>query len=165
MQNVIRFCSLIQSSIQSPDYFNKAAHSLVSQAMTVIDQENVIDSKKLCMLVEARDLPKGQFNAEPFQGLTEEEGTDILSNFLLKLYGEHKKDWSKEMEDYAEKTIALTCIDKSWTRHIDTMANFVMLFGSVPTLTPILCKLIQTKVILCSEKCRTQLLMKSYIVY
>lgn len=106
-----------------PDYFNKAAHSLVSQAMTVIDQENVIDSKKLCMLVEARDLPKGQFNAEPFQGLTEEEGVDILSNFLLKLYGEHKKDWSKEMEDYAEKTIALTCIDKSWTRHIDTMAK------------------------------------------
>lgn len=106
-----------------PDYFNKAARAFVSQAMTVVDQEKVIDSQKLTLLVEARDLPKGTFNAEPFQGLTEEEGVDILSNFLLKLYGEHKKDWSKEMEDYAEKTIALTCIDRSWTRHIDTMAK------------------------------------------
>lgn len=106
-----------------PDYFNKAAHLLVSQSMSIIDQERVIDANKLCTLVEARDLPKGQFNAEPFQGLTEQEGVDILSNFLLKLYGEHKKDWDKSMEDYAEKTIALTCIDKSWTRHIDTMAK------------------------------------------
>lgn len=106
-----------------PDYFNKAAHMMVSQSMSTIDQERVIDANKLCTLVEARDLPKGQFNAEPFQGLTEQEGVDILSNFLLKLYGEHKKDWDKSMEDYAEKTIALTCIDKSWTRHIDTMAK------------------------------------------
>lgn len=88
-----------------PDYFNKAAHLLVSQAMTVIDQENVIDSKKLCMLVEARDLPKGQFNAEPFQGLTEEEGVDILSNFLLKLYGEHKKIGPKKWKTMLKRPL------------------------------------------------------------
>lgn len=106
-----------------PDYFKLAAHAFISQCLTKVDQETVIDGQKLKMLLEARDIPKGKFNPTPFQGLTQEEGEEYLTSLLIGLYNKNKESWTKQMEDYAEKLVAMQCIDKSWTRHIDTMAK------------------------------------------
>ena len=106
-----------------PDYFKTAAHNFIQQSLHVVDQETVVDADKLTTLVEARDLPKGKFNGQAFAGLTEEEGTEYLATLLIDLYSKHKAGWSKKMQDYAEKQIAMTCIDRSWTKHIDTMAK------------------------------------------
>lgn len=106
-----------------PEYFRLAAKAFVEQSMVTVDQERVVDADKLRTLVEARDIQKGKFNSTPFKGLTEEEGIEFLTTLLLGLYGKHKADWSKEQENYAEKVIAMTCIDRSWTKHIDTMAK------------------------------------------
>lgn len=69
------------------------------------------------------------------------------------------------MEDYAEKTIALTCIDKSWTRHIDTMAKLrdAIWLRSYANSDPL--QAYTNEGYSLFGKCRTQLLMKSYIVY
>ncbi len=106
-----------------PDYFKTAAANFIHQSLHTVDQETVVDDAKLTTLLEARDLPKGKFNGKPFRGLSEEEGTEYLTTLLIGLYSKHKEGWSKKMENYAEKQIAMTCIDRSWTKHIDTMAK------------------------------------------
>lgn len=108
-----------------PDYFKTAAKNFIDQSMHLVEGENVVDAKKLTLLLEARDLEKGKFSAQAknFDGLTREEGEEYLSELLIELYKKHSEGWSQQMKDYAEKVSALTCIDRSWTRHIDTMAK------------------------------------------
>lgn len=106
-----------------PDYFKIAAQYFVKQSLIKVDQETVIDGSKLKLLVEARDVEKGKFNEKPFNGLTEEEGVEFLTSLFINLYNVNKETWTKQMEDYAEKLVVMQSIDKSWTRHIDTMAK------------------------------------------
>lgn len=106
-----------------PDYFRTAAKSFIQKSLHVVDQETVVDASTLTTLIEARDLPKGKFNSSAFEGLPEEEATDYLTTLLISLYAQHKQGWSTKMQDYAEKMVVLSCIDKSWTRHIDTMSK------------------------------------------
>lgn len=118
----ILFSDSISDTI--PEYFKTTAKDLIGKSMNVVDSEKVVNGKKLTMLVEARDLPKGSFTVgDKFTGLSEEEGVEYLTDFLLKLYSDHKAKWTTQMENYAEKTVAMVCIDRSWTKHIDTMAK------------------------------------------
>ena len=34
-----------------------------------------------------------------------------------------KAEWNDEQADYVERNVTLNCIDRNWTKHIDTMAH------------------------------------------
>lgn len=105
------------------EYFDTAVKDVITKCMHVVDSENVIDDVKLKELVEKHFLSANSFNAQVFKGISFEEGVDFLSAYLKKLYDEKRKTWTEDMANYAEKTIALQCIDREWTKHIDTMAK------------------------------------------
>lgn len=105
------------------EYFDTAVKDVIKQCMKVVDSENVIDSSKLKVLVEEKFLSKDSFNAQVFERISFEEGVDYLSQYLMSLYNDKRNTWTTEMANYVEKTLNLQCIDKSWTKHIDTMAK------------------------------------------
>ena len=106
-----------------PGYFDNAVKQIIKESLHTQDGETVIDSAKLKSLVESKLLSKDSFNPQVFEGITESEGIDFLSAYLNKLYNDKRSTWTEDVANHVEKTLALQCIDKNWTKHIDTMAK------------------------------------------
>lgn len=117
----VLFSESIKETI--PAYFDIAVKIVVNDSLHVVDSETVIDSVKLKQLVESRFLKEGTFNAKVFEGISAVEGIDFLSSYLHKLYNDKRESWGEAQANSIEKFYTLRCIDKNWTKHIDTMAK------------------------------------------
>ncbi|MCI7220383.1 MAG: preprotein translocase subunit SecA [Candidatus Enterosoma sp.] len=123
-RDVILYSKSISKTI--PSYFDLACSSFAKECVTIVDQEKVIDGKKLSalacekMAIDPKSVP-GDF----FDGLTVEDAGNLLSAQLQKIYQSHQEEgkWTDDMKNFAEKTITLDCVDRRWTRHIDQMAK------------------------------------------
>ncbi len=109
-----------------PSYFDLASKTFADQCVVVVDQEKVVDGKKLQQLVVAdlavdeKAIP-GKF----FDGLTPTDAANLLSAQLQKIYHAHQVEgnWTDDMKNYAEKSVTLDCVDRRWTKHIDQMSK------------------------------------------
>lgn len=107
-----------------PSYFDLASNHFVKQAIVTRDQEEVVDGNKLQEVVSDEfQIDKKVVPVESFDGLPFEDASVILSARLQKIYSNNSKDWPLRWKDYVEKTITLDCIDRKWTKHIDSMAK------------------------------------------
>lgn len=104
-----------------PSYFDLAARKIVDNSVKVKDQEKVVDSKRLhdeCLNVIAIDLDFSSLEEAPYL-----DAVEILSAKILKIYKAKCKAWTEDMQNFAEKTVTLDCIDRRWTSHIEAMSK------------------------------------------
>jgi preprotein translocase subunit SecA len=107
-----------------PSYFDLAAKTICTQSTYVKDQETVIDGKKMqAAAVKLLTIEPEAVPAEAFDGANYKDSWVLLSARLQKIYKDHSKDWTDDMKNFAEKTVALDCVDRKWTKHIDQMAK------------------------------------------
>ena len=107
-----------------PNYYDSASKYFVKQCLVNRDQEEVVDGAKLQELVSNEfAIDKKIVPVNSFDGLPEEDANVILSARLQKVYSNNSKEWPSRWKDYVEKTITLDCIDRRWTKHIDSMAK------------------------------------------
>ena len=107
-----------------PSYYDLASNYFVKQAIVTRDQEEVVDGNKLQEVVcNEFQIDKKVVPADAFDGLPFEDASVILSARLQKVYANNSKDWPLRWKDYVEKTITLDCIDRRWTKHIDSMSK------------------------------------------
>ena len=107
-----------------PSYYDLASNYFVKQALVTRDQEEVVDGNKLQEVVCGEfQIDKKVVPADAFDGLPFEDASVILSARLQKVYANNSKDWPLRWKDYVEKTITLDCIDRRWTKHIDSMSK------------------------------------------
>ena len=107
-----------------PSYYDLASNYFVKQAIVTRDQEEVVDGNKLQEIVCGEfQIDKKVVPADAFDGLPFEDASVILSARLQKVYANNSKDWPLRWKDYVEKTITLDCIDRRWTKHIDSMSK------------------------------------------
>ena len=120
----ILFSKSISDTI--PSYFDLASLALANQCIKVVDQEKVVDGNKLQELtskefnIDSKSVP-GKF----FDGLANVDAANLLSAQLQKIYHSHQEEgkWTEDMTNFAEKTVALDCVDRRWTKHIDQMSK------------------------------------------
>lgn len=107
-----------------PGYFDLAAKYFSSQAVVMKDQEKVIDSKKLMEITSKNlTLEPTVINYAALEGASYDDSCELLSASLQKVYHERSKAWTEDMLNFAEKTVTLDCIDRRWTKHIDSMSK------------------------------------------
>jgi len=106
-----------------PHYFENCSRALIKKSLKVSDQEKVVDGKLLISNVEPDYQMPGTLKDELFEGISEEEGVDLLNELLLNTYEKKRMSWNEEETNYVEKNVALQMVDRNWTRHIDTMAK------------------------------------------
>lgn len=104
-----------------PDYFELAAKRICDAAMYVKDQEHIVDYKKLES--EANNLLQVELELKSLDEASYDDAKELLGARLLKIYKDKQKNWTQDMTDFAEKTVALDCIDRRWTNHIDQMSK------------------------------------------
>ena len=87
------------------------------------DNPHLVSGELLKKQCEPRFLPDGSIKPQFYDEAPIEEVGQDLGEALYSRYLKRKDEWPKEITDKVEREIALICIDRNWTKHIDTMAR------------------------------------------
>jgi len=120
-RDAIMFADEIKDLVQ--EQFDLTGRFLANKAVPNDSKDRVIDAELLRKEVEPRFLPEGTINPAAFDDSPVEEVAEDLNMIIYKHYLTRRKVWGEEIADRAEREIVLRCIDRNWTRHIDTMSH------------------------------------------
>ena len=105
------------------DFFIETGKNLAKKAVTPGRDEGLINAEQLRKMVEPSFVPEGTFPYKAYDEASVEEGGEDLGEFLYQAYLNRRKEWTAEQADYVERNVSLSCIDRNWTKHIDTMSH------------------------------------------
>jgi preprotein translocase subunit SecA len=117
----ILFSATIKDTIH--EYFELFAHTAVKSCTKIIDQEVLADGPELIKYLVPKYLNENNIQSGDVDELPVEEVEDFITALFSHLYAKRRKSWSDKTANYVEKTVVLQMTDKSWTKHIDTMAK------------------------------------------
>ena len=103
--------------------FKTAGVALAKKAVDPNNGDGLISAKLLSRILIPRFLPEGAVDLEAYEGLTVEDASGDITELLKQMYTYHSKDWSEDIKDKVERQVALKCIDRNWTTHIDEMTH------------------------------------------
>ena len=105
------------------DFFIETGKRLAKRAVSHGRDEGIINAEELRRLVEPNFVEEGTFPYKAYEEATVEEGGEDLGEFLYQCYLKRRQEWTPEQADYIERNVALSVIDRNWTKHIDTMSH------------------------------------------
>ena len=119
----VLFTNEIHEMIQ--DFFETTGKAIAKKSVPEGSKEGLIDGAKLYKLVTETNklLPPDSFKASAFNEAPYEEAGEDITFLLMKEYKKRRDEWGEEAANAIERQIALHCIDRSWTNHIDTLAR------------------------------------------
>ena len=121
-RDVILYADEIYDTIYG--YFKTVAKSIVEKSIDTTDPRNpFLSGDLLKQNLEPKYLPEGTFDATGYDEAPVEEVTDEVTEIIFNQYNKKRATWPKEAVNDIEKMIALRCVDKYWTTHIDSMAK------------------------------------------
>ncbi len=105
------------------DIFSVTGKFLAKKAVPVGNNDGIISADLLIKQVEPRFLPAGSLSKNLYEESPVEDVGPDLGLVILDYYNQVKKTWPEEAVDEVQRSIILRCIDRNWTKHIDTMAR------------------------------------------
>ena len=105
------------------DFFIETGKHLAKKAVTPGRDEGLINGEQLRKMVEPSFVAEGTFPYKAYDEASVEEGGEDLGEFLYQAYLQRRKEWTPEQADYVERNVSLSCIDRNWTKPIDTMSH------------------------------------------
>lgn len=105
-------------------YFKNAGKDIVEQSIDKTDSRNMYLSAELLKKnLEAKYLPQGSFDNSGYDDAPIDEVSEEIGDILFAVYNTKRKTWPENAPNEIEKMIALRCVDRNWTTHIDSMAK------------------------------------------
>ena len=105
-------------------YFKNAGKDVVNQSIDNSDERNAYLSAELLKKnLEPKYLPEGTFDNSGYDDAPIDEVSDEIGDILFAVYNKKRKSWPEDVPNQIEKMIALRCVDRNWTTHIDSMAK------------------------------------------
>lgn len=120
-RDAILFSPTIEDLVQ--DFFSKTAVALAKKSISENDKSGLVNGELLAKEFEPRFLEEGTIKPTLYDEVPVEEISEDLTELLLRRYRTRVAEWGEEVTRDVEKHIAMRCIDRNWTRHIDTMAR------------------------------------------
>ena len=120
-RDAIMFANDIKDLVQ--EQFELTGRFLAGRAVPKDSKDRVISADLLKQEVEPRFLPVGTINPGAFDDSPADEVAEDLNMVIYKHYLSRRREWGEEIADRAEREIVLRCIDRNWTKHIDTMSH------------------------------------------
>lgn len=120
-RDAIMFANDIKDLVQ--EQFELTGRFLAGRAVPKDSKDRVISADLLKQEVEPRFLPVGTINPGAFDDSPADEVAEDLNMVIYKYYLSRRREWGEEIADRAEREIVLRCIDRNWTKHIDTMSH------------------------------------------
>ena len=105
-------------------YFKTVAKSIVEKSVDTSDARNpYLSGDLLKKNLEPKYLPEGTFDSTGYDEAPIEEVTEEVAEIIFNQYNKKRASWPKEAVNEVEKMVALRCVDRYWTTHIDSMAK------------------------------------------
>ena len=74
-------------------------------------------------ILEPKYLEPGTFDPTGYDEAPVDEVSDEIGEILFAHYNKKRASWPKDAPNEIEKVVALRCVDKNWTTHIDSMSK------------------------------------------
>ncbi|MBE6143763.1 MAG: preprotein translocase subunit SecA [Erysipelotrichaceae bacterium] len=121
-RDIILYAEEIYDTIYS--YFKTVAKSIVEKSVDTSDARNpYLSGDLLKKNLEPKYLPEGTFDSTGYDEAPIEEVTEEIAEIIFNQYNKKRASWPKEAVNEVEKMVALRCVDRYWTTHIDSMAK------------------------------------------
>ena len=121
-RDVILYAPEIYNQIET--YFKNAGKSIVQESLDDSDPRNpFLSAEKLKANLEPKYLPEGSFDTAGYDDAPVDEVSEQIGDILLAVYNKKRATWPNDIPNQVEKQIALRCVDRNWTMHIDSMAK------------------------------------------
>ena len=120
-RDAIMFADEIKDLVQ--EQFDLTGRFLANKAVPNDSKDRAIDADLLRKEVEPRFLPEGTINPAAFDDSPVEEVAEDLNMIIYKHYLTRRKGGAKKLLTGLNVKLFLRCIDRNWTRHIDTMSH------------------------------------------
>ncbi|MCI6357464.1 MAG: preprotein translocase subunit SecA [Erysipelotrichaceae bacterium] len=117
----VLFTDEIHEMIQ--EFFMTAGKAIAKKAVPEGAKDDLIDGDKLYKMVVPQLLPEDAFKASAFNESPADEAGEDIAYLLMKRYKLRRDEWGEDLANHIEKQVALHCIDRSWTTHIDALAR------------------------------------------
>ncbi len=104
------------------DFFSTCGGALAKKA-AMDDNSDLIDGKKLLGVLSPRFLTEDSYRPNAFDETPVQEAGEDISYMLMERYKKRRDEWGEEIANQLERQVALHCIDRNWTTHIDTLAQ------------------------------------------
>lgn len=105
-------------------YFKNTAKDIVNQSIDNSDPRNpYLSGALLKKNLEPKYLKEGTFDSEGYDDAPIDEVSDEIGDILFAVYNKKRKTWPDNIPNEIEKMVALRCVDRNWTTHIDSMAK------------------------------------------
>lgn len=117
----IMFASDIKDLVQ--EQFALTGKFLANRSVPEGSKDRVVDATLLVKEVEPRFLPEGTIKAAAFDDSPADEVGEDLNTAIYKYYLSKRRTWGEEISNRIERELTLRCIDRNWTKHIDTMSH------------------------------------------
>lgn len=105
------------------EFFNQTGLALSKKAIPEGDKEGLINGEEFKKILVPRFVGEGEMKFSAFDQSPYEEAGEDLSFVLKRKYDKRRQEWGDEVSRQIEKQVALRCIDRNWTNHIDTIAR------------------------------------------
>ena len=105
------------------EMFITAGVALAKKSVDPNNADGLISAQQISRILIPRFLPEGSVDFEAYEGLTPEDAAGDIRELLKQMYIHHSKEWNEDIKDKVERQIALKCIDRNWTTHIDEMTH------------------------------------------
>lgn len=105
-------------------YFKNTAKDIVNQSIDNSDSRNpYLSGALLKKNLEPKYLKEGTFDSDGYDDAPIDEVSDEIGDILFAVYNKKRKTWPDNVPNEIEKMVALRCVDRNWTTHIDSMAK------------------------------------------
>jgi preprotein translocase subunit SecA len=105
-------------------YFKNAGKDIVDQSIDTSEaRSGYLNASLLKKNLEPKYLPEGSFDASGYDDAPVDEVYDEIGDILFAVYNRKRKTWPEEVPNQIEKMVALRCVDRNWTTHIDSMSK------------------------------------------
>ena len=105
-------------------YFKTVGKKIVENSIDDSDARNAFLSGELLKKnLEPKYLPEGSFDPNVYDDAAVDEVSEEIGEIIYAQYAKKKSTWPSEAVNDIEKMVALRCVDKFWTTHIDSMAK------------------------------------------
>ena len=105
------------------EFFITASKALTRKCTYPGDNNNLVDGEKLKKELEPRFLEEGTIDPDAYDESPVDDSSEDIAYLLIRRYTARKQTWNETILNDVQHNVALRCIDRSWTRHIDTMAH------------------------------------------
>ena len=106
------------------NYFKLVGKEITENSIDTTDPKNhFLSGELLKKNLEPKYLEPGTFDPTGYDEAPVDEVSDEIGEILFAHYNKKRASWPKDAPNEIEKVVALRCVDKNWTTHIDSMSK------------------------------------------